>query len=489
MRRELLRLECIRLDAYGQKILNDFNLVLYQGEILGVFSDHAVVKKNLVELIAGRKAARSGRLYLNGEPCTADETDSQRHRQVGVIHAIKTLVDDLSIAENIFVIRKGVKAQVIDSRLINAQTQQLMDEFGLDLAPATLARSLSALDRCRLEIVKAVALGARTIVLHDFSSFLADAESGQLLQLAARLKSRGIGFLMIDSSPEHLSRFADRVIVINKGRNFWAFGRGEFNETVLKSCYSRAALLDLPEAIVQAMPSAALSPDDLPAEPAVALSFERVRCGALGALSFNLRQGEELCIFDHDGKGIAAIRALLAGECVAEAGCIRIGAQPLRARNVWQALDQEIAFVVENPAETMLFPDFTALENLCLPASRKTRDFWLNPVYLKSCRQEYAQFFDAGVLDKYPDQLSAQDLHKLVYCRWHLYNPKLVVCVKPFSSVEKSLEDISAFFIDRLLAKGIAVLVLTSTASETGITCRKISLNPKNAPVHQKNDL
>lgn len=484
MRHELLRLECIHLDAYGQKILNDFNLVLYQGEILGVFSDHAVVKKNLVELIAGRKEARSGRLYLGTEPCSAEETDSRRHRQVGVVHSVSTLVDDLSIAENIFVIRQGVKAQVIDSRLINAQTQQLMDEFDLNLAPATLARSLSALDRCRLEIVKAVALGARIVVLHDFSSFLADAENGQLLLLAARLKTRGIGFLMVDSSPGHLSHGADRVIVVNKGRNFWSFGRGEFNDTVLRSCYSRAALLDLPDALVNAM-----TPATLPPEPAMALSFDCVRAGALGTLSFSLRQGEELCIFDHDGKGIADIRALLAGECAPAAGSIHIGAKPLTARNVWQALDQEIAFVVENPAETMLFPDFTALENLCLPASRKAPDFWLNPVYLKSCRQEYAQFFDVGVLDKYPDQLSAQDLHKLVYCRWHLYKPKLVVCVKPFSSVEKSLEDISAFFIDRLLAKGIAVLVLTSTASETGITCRKISLNPKNAPAHQKNDL
>ena len=46
---------------------------------------------------------------------TALETDRHRYRKVGVIHSINTLVDDLSIAENIFVIRKGVKAQVIDA--------------------------------------------------------------------------------------------------------------------------------------------------------------------------------------------------------------------------------------------------------------------------------------------------------------------------------------------------------------------------------------
>lgn len=484
MRQELLRLECICLDNYGQRILNDFALVLYQGEILGVFSDHAVVKNNLVDLVAGRKAAQSGRLYLDGEPASALETDRHRYRKVGVIHSINTLVDDLSIAENIFVIRKGVKAQVIDTRLINLQTQQLLDEFKISIAPDALARSLSTLDRCRLEIIKAVALGARSVVFHDFSSFLADAEIGQLFELATAIKQRGVGFLMIDSSPDHLSACADRVIVINKGRNFWSFGRGEFNERVLKSCFSRQPVLDLP--------TQTSSPPATMAERPPALSFAAVRSGALDTLSFALQGGEELCIFDHDGKATDEIKALLAGEHAAESGQVRVDGKPLVARNIWQALDQEIAFIVENPAETMLFPDFTALENLCLPASRKTRDFWRNPVYLKSCRQEYAPYFDPGVLEKYPDQLSAQDLHKLVYCRWHLFNPKLVVCVKPFSSVEKSLEDISAFFIDLLLKKGIAVLVLTSNASESGVSgtnCKKISLNQKNAPAHPKNDL
>lgn len=121
--------------------------------------------------------------------------------------------------------------------------------------------------------------------------------------------------------------------------------------------------------------------------------------------------------------------------------------------NVWQALDQKIAFIVENPADTMLFPDFTAIENLCYPSSRKTPYFWINPNYLSSCLHEYSPFFDSGVLDQYPGNMSTQDLHKLVYCRWHLYNPSLVVCVKPFSSVDKNLEEISVYFIGLLLKK------------------------------------
>jgi len=481
MKHELLRLEGITFGEHGQKTLNDFNLVLYQGEILGVFSNYAVVKNNLVEVIAGRKGAESGRVYLDSEPDASREIDRHRYRKVGVIQSTKALVDDLSISENIFVMRKGFKAQVIDTYLLSVQTQQLMEEFGLSIEAQSLARNLSSVDRCSLEIVKAVALGARIIVLQDFSSFLSDTEIDQLLCLAAHLKDRGLGFLMVDSSVNHLSKYADRVVVIRKGRNFWVFGRGEINERAMKSCFSIDQLIDFPSEMT---PSAVTVP-----QKSEALVFDQVRSGVLDTLSFKLHQGEELCIFDKDGQGIAEIKALLSGERQADSGRILTNGERFSARNVWQALDQKVAFVVENPAETMIFSDFTAIENLCLPASRKAADFWINPVYLASCMEEYAQYFDSGVLKRYPDELSAQDLHKLVFCRWHLFNPRLVVCVKPFSSVDKSLEEISAFFIGLLLKKGIAVLILTSTAPEAGIPSRKIVINQKNTPPYPKNDL
>ena len=130
--------------------------------------------------------------------------------------------------------------------------------------------------------------------------------------------------------------------------------------------------------------------------------------------------------------------------------------------------------------------DLTALDNLCLPASRKARGFWLKPAYRASCEREYAPYFAPGTLRKYPDQISAQERHKLVYCRWHLFCPAVVVCIRPYSSVDKTLEEISAHFIGVLRQKGIAVLILTSNAAEAELVGRKITLDQKKAPQHPK---
>lgn len=480
MKKEVLRMEAITLGENRQLSLNRFNLTLCEGEVIGVFSHHASVKKHLVGLIAGRLGAQSGRIYIDGEPCPFEEADLNRYRKVGVIQAVSTLVDALSISDNVFVIRKGFRARIIDSRLLDVQTQQLLTEYGLSLDPKALVGKLSGAERCMLEIVKAIVLGARIVMLQDISTFLSDFEISQLMGLVSRLKQKGTGFLMIDSSVVHLQQGADQVAVIRNGRNFWTFKAAEFNEQTVRACFSG-------ETGIGSSGPASVSAENLEKEPV--LVFDAVYAGKLRGLSFVLHPGEALCLSDQAGQGIEAVRALLNGSLRPESGRILMEGKPFTARNLWEALDQRIAFVVENPSETMLFPDFTALENLCYPTSRKTPDFWMNPRYLKSCLGEYGPYFGPEVLKQYPDALSAPDLHKLVYCRWHLYSPGVVVCVKPFNAVEKRLEEISAFFIGLLLQKGIAVLILTAHASGAGIPFRKIAVNPKNDPLHLKDAL
>jgi len=481
MRLELLRMEEVSLGGHGQQSLNDFSMVLHAGEILGVFSTHATVKNDLVRLVAGQTGADAGRMYLSGEASPFEESSLHRRRKVGVIHAARTLIDVLSVSENIFVIRKGVTAGVIDGPLLDIQTQQLIDEFGMTLAPETLVRNLSDVERCSLEVLKAIALGAQVVIFKDLSSFLPDSSIEQLLEFAVRLKTRGVGFLLVESSVGVLERYADRVVVIKNGRDFWTFEAGAFGDEALKTCFSRKRDTAHHEDAWHFAQSGK--------ERGEVLVFDCVTSGALEGLSFSLLEGEELCILDQAGSGIEEVRALLSGERRPKTGRILVGGSEFTARNAWQALDQKVAFVAESPAETMVFRDLSAIENLCLPSSRKASGFWLNPMYVSSCLKEYGPVFEPGALNKYPSDLSVQDLHKLVYCRWHLYKPGVVVCIKPYSSVDKTLEEVSAVFIARLLKKGIAVLILTSSASEAESARRKISINQKNAPLHQKNDL
>lgn len=468
MKRELLRMEGITLGDDRHRVLKEVHLALYAGEVLGIYAEHGTVKNSLAGLVTGGLEASAGRLYIDMEPCPFNEPDRFRYRKVGIVRSVSTLIDVLSISENIFVVRRGFRAPYINRQILQEQTRLLMEDFGVSLDPRTLGSQLSTVERCILELIKAVALGARVVVLQDLSSFLSDAEIQQLMILTQGLKQKGTGFLMLESSVGILSSYADRVTVFRGGRSAWTFGTGEFTEGRLKACIFSGKEGGIPEVRVW---------EEAPAtDKEEVLRFEHVSSGVLTNLSFSLHSGESLCLFDRDGGGIAAVKSLLGGKTRPDAGRIFLKDQPVHIRSLREALDLGIAVIAENPTETMIFPDLTALENLCFAASGKTRDFWLNPRYRESCLGEYGPYFQPGALLCYPDQLSDQDLLKLVYCRWHLYNPAVVLCIKPFSSVDKSLEAISVFFMELLQRKGIAVLVLTASESEAGISGRKIEI-------------
>jgi ABC-type sugar transport system ATPase subunit len=107
----------------------------------------------------------------------------------------------------------------------------------------------------------------------------------------------------------------------------------------------------------------------------------------------------------------------------------------------------------------------------------------MNSKYRKSCIDNYEGFFSKGALSARTESLSIYDQQKLVYLKWHLYNPKVVVCTRPFSSIDVELREITSEMMELLLEKGIGILVLASNYSEINSTGTKIFLRPKEYPL------
>jgi ABC-type sugar transport system ATPase subunit len=107
----------------------------------------------------------------------------------------------------------------------------------------------------------------------------------------------------------------------------------------------------------------------------------------------------------------------------------------------------------------------------------------MNSKYRRSCVEAYEGFFEKGTLNKQTKALSVYELQKLAYLKWHLYNPKVIVCTRPFSSIDVELRDTTSEMMGLLLEKGIGILVLASNYSEVNSTGKKIILRPKECPV------
>ncbi len=468
MKREILRIENITIMDKGMKTLDDFFLNLYQGELLGVFVNNTTEKKHLIDLIYGNVEVEKGRICYDNMPVTYEDYVGIRKNKVSMIQSTSKLVDDLSVADNIFVIRDRFGRYIIDRQVISEQTRNLLEELELDIDPHKLAYLLSDYERTVIEIVKAYGLGAKIIILKDMSSYLSDSELDRLAPIIGRLKSSGVSFIMIDSFTQVLSQFADRMFVLCGGRNAWTFKSGQFSEDTLKTYFNTSGQEVSGDAYIRKEP---------------ALRFEGVSTERLGPLSFEIHSGELLCILDHDGRGIEEITKILSCDSTSYQGKVFVGGKPFCCHSPGEAVKNGLALIVENPRETMLFKDITAIDNLFFVSGNKENSFWMNAKYRKSCIEAYEGFFEKGVLNRQTKSLSGYELQKLAYLKWHFYNPKVVVCIRPFSSIDAELRAVTAEMLRLLLEKGIGILVLASNDSEVDNSGERILLRPKERPI------
>lgn len=468
MKREILRIENITIKEKGIKTLDDFFLNLYQGELLGVFVNNAIDKKHLIDLIYGNVEVESGRICYENSPISYEDYVGIRKNKISLIQSISKLIDDLTVADNVFVIRDKFGRYLIDKSVIFEQTIKLFEELGLKINPRKLVYTLSNFEKTVVEIAKAYGLGAKVIILKDLSSFLSDFELNQLIDIIVKLKSNGVSFMMIDSFTEILKQFSDRMFVMKNGRNVWTLKREQISDDILKTYFYTPKHEVL---------------SDSTRRHTIALKFNHVSTDKLEPLSFEIHSGEMLSILDHEGSSIDEIAKILSGENNSYKGEVFVGERLFRSHRPWESLKKKLAFIVENPVEAMLFKDITAIDNLCFASSSKVSSFWMNSKYKRSCIDDYERFFSIDALNSKTEALSIYDLQKLVYLKWHLYNPKVVVCTRPFSSIDVELREITSQLMGLLLEKGIGILVLASNYSEISSTGTKIVLRPKEYPL------
>lgn len=467
MKKEILRIENITIKEKGIKTLKNFFMNLYQGELLGVFVNNALEKRHLIDLIFGKVKIEGGRVCFENNPMNYEEYMGMRKDKISLIQSTSKLIDDLTVADNIFIIREKFRHYIVERHLINKQTQNLLDELDIDIPAYQLAHTLSSFEKTKIEIAKAYGLGAKVIILKDLSSYLSDLELIQLKNLILKLKKNHASFVMIDSFTEILKEFSDRMFVLKNGRNVWTLKKEQINDDILRAYFYTPKHEIAPSVVDQ---------DN------IALKFENVTTEKFEPLSFEVHSGEMVSILDNDGACTDEIVKILNGEHKDYLGKISIGNEIFRSKSFGHALKKDLAFIPENPIETMLFKDLPAIDNLCYASSHKVKNFWMNSKYKKSCMNDYESFFSEGVLNESTQSLAIYDLQKLVYLKWHLYNPKIVVCTRPFSSIDIELREITSEYMKLLLEKGIGILILTSNYSEISSTGTKIIIRPKECP-------
>ena len=174
-------------------------------------------------------------MRLAGEPYAPASPSEATARGVAFVHQELNLFPNLSVAENVFLHALPRRGPLVDRARLESRTRHLLGEVGLDVPPATLVEDLAPGERQLVEIVKALAVEARVVILDEPTTSLSAPEAERLFAIVGRLRAQGLGVIYVSHALGDVLRLADDVLVLRDGAVVGQGPRAGFDEARLVS--------------------------------------------------------------------------------------------------------------------------------------------------------------------------------------------------------------------------------------------------------------
>ncbi|QCK87599.1 ABC transporter ATP-binding protein [Phreatobacter aquaticus] len=449
--------------AYGSVRANQgIDLDVPAGRIVGLLGENGSGKSTLMKVLFGIVRADAGTIRFSDQSLSAHTPREALAAGLGMIHQHFTLVDAMTVAENVALgWRDGgpwLKPAEIARRISEANRT-----YGLGVNPDDLVENLAFGQRQRVEITKAIVLGAELLILDEPTSNLSPPEVRDLLVVMHRLREQGRAVVFISHKLDEVLDICDEVVVLRDGQ---VAGRAPVAGATRADLARMMVGRDVTEPLVRRARVA--GPTVLEAR---ALRFAEPHRQRLNGIDLVLRRGEVLGIAGVDGNGQTELADVLAGLRSAGAGMVLLDGEEITGESVSARLARGLAYIPVDRARTSLVPAMSVADNIALrefdraPFSHRG---WLRGRALASRAAERIQRFSIKVAhgSKPARTLSGGNQQKIVLAREIGREPKVLIAHQPTWGLDPGA---TRFVIDQILAlrdAGGAVLYLASSLEE-----------------------
>lgn len=448
-------MERVTYAEQGVKQLENFNMHIYTGEVMGLIPVNAHGKNAILMLLQNNLALFDGYIYYGGELVNSWRGAVKKSNRVSIIQARSCLVNGMTVADNIFVLRQGFRQYFLQTSLLKKQLTPFMRDIGMDILAETRVENLSAFERVVVELLRAVVGGYRLIVLDEISTFVSENELRKLYEIVRHYTEQGFSFLYISSHFEEIEHICDRAGFLCNGRLQKILQKREMNRKNLQEC------LEGYDRNVWGYPE---SGHLRKAGRDIFLEGEMQGCAARQSFSFLVREGECVTLQMQDNRILQNCISFLTGENS------RITMDG-RARKI--ASDKEISVVSASPTTTMVFPGMSYMDNLCMGLARRMPAVWSGHRIRASIRKEYAPVLGDGVFERPVEELSERQKYQLVYTRIILQKPRVAFLIQPFMGADMPHRRFIWEMLEQLLDRGIALVLLSVNPLDTWLVAQR----------------
>ena len=473
------------------------DLTVEEGRVIGLLGENGSGKSTLMKILFGMVRPDSGSAVFQGKTLfdyaktnQADTAHTPRKAiaaGIGMIHQHFTLVDAMTVTENVM-LGWGETGALLKPSLISRKIEEVSRIYGLAVNPGDIVAKLSFGERQRVEIVKAVLRGSKLLILDEPTSNLSPPEVAGLLVVIRRLREQGHSVVFISHKLSEVMEICDEVVVLRDGA---VAGRVQIADATRESLAHRMVGRDLTAPVqrkLQSPGAALLTVEGL---------SRRDTSGAqtLMEIQFTVGAGEILGVAGVDGNGQRELLDALAGITPVEAGRIYIDGRIVTRMNVRQRLRAGLAYIPVDRSTTSLVPEFSIADNMAMrDLDRPPLSFgpFLSPRAVREMARARMAEFDirASNPDVPARSLSGGNQQKIVIAREIGRRPKVLLAYQPTWGLDPGA---ARFVLDQILLlrdAGAAVLYVSAELDEVlalGDRIAVMSRGRLSAPVSRAN--
>ena len=432
----------------------DFNL--YAGEVHCLVGENGAGKSTLIKILSGAERPDQGRIVAFGQEYARLAPAQSLELGIATIYQDVELVSSLTVADNIFLGHeiKGAFNR-IDYAAQNREARELMESINIHIPVTALVETLSPAQQQTLQIVKALHIKSRIMIMDEPTAALGVEETNALMELVRQLTSQGIAVIYISHYLPEIFEVGDRVTVLKDGRlidtlDVTRTDLGMITRSMLgrerSFFYQRheAATRDL---ILQVRN---LSSHDL---------FANV--------SFDLYRGEILGFGGVVGAGRSELMNVIFGARKRDSGEIFLNGRSINPDSPRTAIAQGLAMIPEDRKTLGLFDLRSVLENIAIVRNETTG-------LLLDHRQERTAVEDlierlhiaTSGFDQPVGYLSGGNQQKTIFARWLLGNALVLIFDEPTKGVDIGAKEQIYELMVKLVNQGKGILMVSSDMAE-----------------------
>ena len=216
---KILEVNNVSKNFYSTQALSDVSFDLEKGEVLALAGENGAGKSTMMNILLGSFPPSKGDLTLNGKPYVPKNPSDALSQGISMIHQELCLVPSMSVAENVWIgrVKNFSRNGIYIPSLCIEKTQELFDEYGINISPKESVKNLSTAQMQMVEIARAISYDAQIVIMDEPTSALSDKEVKVLYDIIRRLTSEGRAVLFISHKLEEVFDLADRVVVFRDG--------------------------------------------------------------------------------------------------------------------------------------------------------------------------------------------------------------------------------------------------------------------------------